>query len=370
MKNNQSMSFSSTAPRFRYEEVAYELRQLITGGEFEYGQQLDSEDILAQKYEITRQTLRKALGLLEEEGIILRQKGRGTFVSYSNEKKQVSQVLYIGCYSDHFFKDLYSALQRECQENDLSLAAFDPLISNDNNHERLQRLVNEADLVVCFADRFEYSLPIYQESDCQWVILEVYDKNKNELPLYSISCDQFRAGVMATEHLLSLGHKHIACLGVWPDTQINAEFPPPNYDNNAYMGYRHGMLKDGNLETCAFGYHGGVSEETISLLERYLWHLDGWATAFVCDADQRGVTLLHAAARLGLKVPEDISIVGLFNTPWAESSVPTLTSISLNESEMAKVAIKMLNFDMPKKHIRLRIEPEIIIRNSTMPLQL
>jgi DNA-binding FadR family transcriptional regulator len=65
----------------RYEDTLVRLRQLLTDGALRNGERLPPERILANELQVGRRSLRRALGVLEEEGQISRQQGRGTFVN-------------------------------------------------------------------------------------------------------------------------------------------------------------------------------------------------------------------------------------------------------------------------------------------------
>lgn len=69
------------SPLPAYYQIAQDLRQRIAGGEWRAGSQLPSEPQLARQYDVSRMTMRQAVAVLSKEGVLVRRRGAGTFVS-------------------------------------------------------------------------------------------------------------------------------------------------------------------------------------------------------------------------------------------------------------------------------------------------
>lgn len=70
----------TTSPVSRYQQVADQLRQAIIAGEYQPGQSLPSESVLAERYGLNRTTINRAVRLLATEGLVIVEHGRGAFV--------------------------------------------------------------------------------------------------------------------------------------------------------------------------------------------------------------------------------------------------------------------------------------------------
>ncbi|NLY76052.1 MAG: GntR family transcriptional regulator, partial [Firmicutes bacterium] len=79
--------FDPNSPLPKYHQLKKYLQQKIRQGELAPGQQIDTENYLAKQFNLSRQTVRQALGDLEKDGWIIRQQGRGTFVADRAAKK-------------------------------------------------------------------------------------------------------------------------------------------------------------------------------------------------------------------------------------------------------------------------------------------
>ncbi|MPN18944.1 hypothetical protein SDC9_166309 [bioreactor metagenome] len=74
------------------------------------------------------------------------------------------------------------------------------------------------------------------------------------------------------------------------------------------------------------------------------------------------VLAYRAADELGLKIGRDIHFVGLYNTSWCEVFTPALTSISINEEEIGRLAVQAIAEHW--KNERVLVKPDLVIRCS------
>ncbi|MNW58423.1 HTH-type transcriptional repressor CytR [compost metagenome] len=93
-------------------------------------------------------------------------------------------------------------------------------------------------------------------------------------------------------------------------------------------------------------------------------------TAIFCLNDLVAIGVLKAAVKAGLRVPEDLSIIGYDDIPFASNSIPELTTVSLRTHELGRTAGEVLHQMITKSKVNKTtwLKPELIIRESTMPL--
>ncbi len=366
MNNSASATLTSTAA-FVYEQVAEELRRRIVDGTYAAGQRLLPEAEMAAQFGTTRRTLRKALALLADEGLLLRQKGRGTFVAGEPSTSQnQGLVFYIGTYEDHFFGDLFKAVSRESQQRHFRASAFDLTAAGVTAGAvaGLRRDLTRATGIVCIQNQWPHLQEVLPPEAPRPVLVDLHSL-KTDACCHQVGADRFRAGELATEHLLDLGHERIVCIGVWPAPDSAADYPEPVFDNQVYKGYRTCLLAHGIQEHRALGTYGGIDEKTITKFTDYLAGLGDWPTAVLCDADYFGVIVSHAAARLGKSIPGDLSVVCVGNTPWSTATPPGLTSVYLGENEIAGLAVQLCTEPAPKRRMQYCVTPALVRRASS-----
>ena len=176
-------------------------------------------------------------------------------------------------------------------------------------------------------------------------------------PGHGLSVDQERGARMAVRHLIDLGHTEIVHIG-GPADWIEASARFEGYAGELRdAGLRHRPAVVGDW-TAQFGYLAGGE-----LLR------DRDFTAVFCGNDQMALGFMHACREAGVRVPEDVSVVGFDDTPESPHFAPALTTIRQNFVEIGRRAVALLvaELDGTPGPGHQPIEPELIIRASTGP---
>lgn len=168
--------------------------------------------------------------------------------------------------------------------------------------------------------------------------------------------DEYSAGRQATEHLLSLGHRTVHHLGLFPLTQFSGR----------YEGWRDTLLEAGiepppvlpALRSGKSGYEQGL---------RIAEHSD--ITAVFCSNDGLALAAMRALHERGIRVPEDVSLVGWDNQPFTEYTMPALTTVEPAFNDLGRDAFSLLARQMSGElNVQNSISiPRMIVRESTAP---
>jgi DNA-binding LacI/PurR family transcriptional regulator len=177
-----------------------------------------------------------------------------------------------------------------------------------------------------------------------------------ELEGVDIVVDDDQLGArLAIDHLVGFGHKRIA----------HIEGPRPSRCEGYLVAMRrHSLAPYIMVETADSSEEGG-KQAALALLTR-----DPGPTAIFAGNDVVALGVLAAAAELGLKVPDDLSVVGYDNTQLSASGQISLTSVDQPRRTMGRSAAALLSDRIgdPAKVARLRqVTPELIVRRSTGP---
>jgi len=175
----------------------------------------------------------------------------------------------------------------------------------------------------------------------------------------SVGSTNFAGGLAATQHLLDLGHRQIAYVGG----------PATTACNQARMhGYRGAMeaagapVPDGYVRTGRFSYEHGIAGGA-ALLD-----LPQPPTAVFAGSDETALGVIEAARARGLRIPEDLSVVGFDDTPVARLAAPPLTTVRQPLREMGAVAVRTAlrlaaGEGVDSHHVELATE--LVVRQST-----
>ncbi|MEU6412941.1 LacI family DNA-binding transcriptional regulator [Microbispora sp. NPDC046933] len=178
----------------------------------------------------------------------------------------------------------------------------------------------------------------------------------------SVGSTNFAGGMAATQHLLALGHRRVAYLGG----------PATAACNQARLhGYRAAMetgeapVLPGYVRTGHFHYHDGVAGGA-ALLD-----LPEAPTAIFAGCDDIALGVLEAARARGLRVPEDLSVVGFDDTQVARMASPPLTTVRQPLREMGAVAVRtalrLAAGERVESH-HVELATELVVRGSTAPV--
>lgn len=176
----------------------------------------------------------------------------------------------------------------------------------------------------------------------------------------TIQTDNKQGGILAVDHLIQLGHKHIGFLtiaGGRPSLEERKEGWKAALAKNNLVAD-----KDYIFESDALTYYEGYGR-TKEILKK-----NKKTTALFCVNDEMAAGALRAARELGRSVPGDFSVVGFDNITMSNYTDPPLTTISAAKEYMGKMAVDRIlelieNKELPPK--RQEVPVELIVRQST-----
>lgn len=173
---------------------------------------------------------------------------------------------------------------------------------------------------------------------------------------------------IATEYLIGLGHTDIGVLKYSHDLFTH------NYIvQERFAGYQSAMLTAGLTIEPHFVFECESPDRTDGYKAgKALLSLPHPPTAIVANSDTLAVGVLQAAQEMGVRVPQDLSLIGFDDTQHARASIPALTTIRQPFEEMGRVGVDML-FRLldgrPLDVSRVELAARLLIRESTAPVR-
>jgi LacI family transcriptional regulator len=185
------------------------------------------------------------------------------------------------------------------------------------------------------------------------------DPHTGPVDLPTIDSDNLRGARLATEHLIGLGHRRIAMLTGRPDLQ------------SAHLreqGYRQALEAAGAAIDERLIQDGAYDPEVSAESARRLLTEADRPTGIFAANDVSAIATVEVAAELGLRVPEDVSVVGFDNIPESVLCTPPLTTIRQPIREMGQHAIDLLirligGSQVDRTHVTL--DTSLVVRHST-----
>jgi DNA-binding LacI/PurR family transcriptional regulator len=172
------------------------------------------------------------------------------------------------------------------------------------------------------------------------------------------------AGVSdAIGHLVQLGHQHIGFITMGRMTPEKAY----GFTTWARRGYKAACRQHGISD---YGYITDLSTESVAAGAQELLDQHPQITALVTPQDAAVPGILKAVMAKGLRIPEDISLVGLLDESFAEVMTPPLTALSFSSRMLGFTAAELLVARLHGAQLntqQILVRPELCIRGSTAP---
>jgi len=180
--------------------------------------------------------------------------------------------------------------------------------------------------------------------------------------MFSVRIDDVAAATTAVNHLLSLGHRRIGLIG--GDTDDPMRFTPPHHRGT---GYRQALLAAGVEPDPALSVLGYFTVQGGEAAMCQLLELADRPTAVFAESDEMAYGAIMAIRRRGLRVPEDIAVIGFDDHATAE--LLDLTTIRQPVGEQGAVLAQELldSLSGAAEPSDLVLETELVVRGSTVP---
>ncbi|MCM3627019.1 LacI family transcriptional regulator [Paenibacillus glycanilyticus] len=273
-------------------------------------------------------------------------------------KKTYTLGLLIPDISNPFFSEIARAIEDQAHQLGYSVI----MCSTDNKDERVERyigLLEQKNVDGILIGTGVDNLDILTNLQAKHIPIVMISRETAALEVDTVVADDFVGGLMAAQHLAEMGHRRIAIL---------SEQLKVSSARERIRGFKQGLqdrqipFDDDHIVICNYMIEEG-RRAAGGLLSR-----EDRPTALFCCNDVLAIGAMQEARSLGIKVPEELSIVGFDDTILAAVVDPPLTTVAQPITSMAKQAFQLLiaNLDEAepvKKRIVLR--PEITIRQST-----
>jgi DNA-binding LacI/PurR family transcriptional regulator len=200
-----------------------------------------------------------------------------------------------------------------------------------------------------------------RQQEIPYVLVNRYSSDRDVF----VGVDDIVGSGMATQHLIALGHSRIAHLA----GTLNASSAVDRRQGYRVELERAGIQASPALEIETDWLDSGGRRAMSMLLE-----LRDPPTGVVCVSDRVAVGALEAIAERGLRVPDDISVVGFNDIPAASYVHPKLTTIRVPFPQIGKIAAELLIRQIEARAQaapqHLLLQPELVVRESSGPCRI
>lgn len=352
----------------KYSVLADTLRESIVSGEYPPGMRMETEEALSERFQVSRQTVRHAIGILEEQGLVIRRQGSGTYVRRENEayKRNTKTIGIVATYiSDYILPSMIRGIEEVTVENGYTFHLRSTGNRMDNEKDILSGFIeNPVDGLIVEGAKTAFPNPnlhLYRkliDSGVPIVFLSGYYPALGKC-IYVVS-DDYGGGKRAAELLISHGHKKIGGIFKADDNQGHDRFAGfADAARAAGIELHDRSLLWFTTEQREQLFEGESASKMLSSLED--------CTAVICYNDQIAAPLLASLLRAGKRVPEDVAIISFDDSAYASLTPVKLTSLGHPKEEIGRVAArKLLNMINGKKETPAVLDWTFSEKDSTV----
>ncbi len=205
--------------------------------------------------------------------------------------------------------------------------------------------------IIFYEEKDDKRIKLLEKNKIPFII---FGKSYDEKNIY-VSNDDFNSSFEATNYLLEKKLERIVF--------VSADSTPMNEQrvDGVVEAYKKNQI-DENLLKIERGIN--TSQDIKEIVKKYA---DNLPQCFFVSGDEKAIVLMRELFNIGIKVPEDVKVMGFDNLPLSQYTIPSLTTVSMNYKELAeKLLNKLLNIMDNKTEISEEIESKLIIRESTI----
>jgi LacI family transcriptional regulator len=313
----------------------------------------------AKKYRISPITEARVLQVVKETNYIPNKIARGLKMA-----KTDTLGLVIPDIANPFFADLAKSIELEARLKGFSIILCDSGEDISVEKELIDLLLGhkvDGIIIAPVGTSFDHLLRI---RTCG-ISIVVVDRFAPELELPYITSDNYQGAFDAVNYLISMGHRKIACIQGIKNSQPNKE---------RVIGYtdalkKHGLEVDKSLITGEdFSTENGYKQT------RILFSMDNPPTAIFALSNLISLGVIKAINEIGLKIPDDVSLICFDEQPYSAFLSTPLTTIEQKKYEIGQIAVNVIIKEMEnkseenRKTVKMKIKTNLIIRESVKNL--
>jgi GntR family transcriptional regulator of arabinose operon len=330
--------------RAKYLDIIESLKSDISSGRFRAGGRLPSEAELVRKFSASRMTVVKAVQQLQQQGLLVRRPGSGTYVANAvNDSGLVFGLLIPDLGQTEIFEPICRGMVSSPLAATHSLSWGHSIPSGENRAKEAEQLcrnyIEQRVAGVFFAPQeFEPArqdvngriLNALSTADIPVVLL---DRCVLKYPARSaydlIGLDNRRAGYVVTDHLIQRGGTHIAFFA----REGSAETV-----EDRIAGYREALYDHHLPISRDLILRGDAADKTFVEKALRKKKID----SIMCANDRTAASLMHTLINLGVRIPQDMRIAGVDNVRYASLLPIPLTTFQQPCAEIGAVAMSAM----------------------------
>lgn len=345
--------------------LAHRMKNLILSGR--YTGKLPSERTLAEELGVSRGTVNMALNELLSQGLLERHRGQGTFVpeavaEWRSGRSHIGKIIHV-LFHDRpqvwagrgWAGQILHVLEQAARPRGIMLA-YHGLMPDDPDafNDVLARVhMNQDAIGICTAS-------VQIEANAAFRLMEtglpfaLIEYRLPDMKVNSVMFDGFEGGRLAAEHLADLGHRRLAFVSAGPFQLLSR--------SERLAGFRSALLARGIEPPNEFSIEN-VDRLDVEAVRTFM--NTARPTGLFCASDKTAAMVLIALAEFGLRVPEDVSVVGFGDDMMGLAEPLQLTCLGGDIGAIGRQCIELLLDEHALTRPKTVVLPVHLVRRKT-----
>ncbi|MFA6715545.1 MAG: LacI family DNA-binding transcriptional regulator [Victivallaceae bacterium] len=350
--------------------VAEAIAENIRKGVLKPGDRIQTVRALADEFAVSLSVIQAAMRELEAKKLIERKDNSIALVSdnsnpFSNAGKQVMLCLQN---TGHIFAEVAGLINcgliaRGFLTISMDYNKMDQPEPDEKFKQNINMLLGSGLKSVILSGHYYWHYPFMEEHPATRAVFLYEFDYAGPMPERAVLFDLEAAIYQTTAHLASLGRKKIMlCTFKTEPRAISLETVNRHHSTQIRNGYER-ALREYDIASYNRVFIRGNPEIDKQKLSEIMKERQA-PDAIVCDSDYTAMQVEMLALKNGLKVPDDLAIAGVFNTPWSELSPVPLTTATYDWNQLAEHAIELALESKPEQKIYY-MKPTLVVKNSS-----
>lgn len=329
----------------KYKSLTGELKNLIEKNIRNGIERMPTEKELCSRYKVSRQTVRQALSLLEDEKLIIKKQGSGSFITGRSPDPRRNRIPVLLCESQSYlYPGLIKDIQNELERNGLTGEIFTTGNRVDKEYAILKKLTDfpPRGLIVegCKSGLPNPNLSLYQKLiQTGTVIIFLHNYYPQLSACTRIKDDNIGGSSLLVAHLAAQGYTSIGALFKSDDLQ----------GIERYQGYME-TLRSMHLPFSDdfTGWFDSQDQEALinrhdtSFIRFFIQKILNSCSAIICYNDLIAYSLIRELQKMGCRLPDDLAVASFDNTYLSSYETVPFTTLAHRPHEMGTLAVRAL----------------------------
>ena len=364
--------------RLKYLDIVDWIKSELAEGKLKAGDRLPSENELAEKFRVSRQTARHAIDVLAADRLVSRVRGSGTYIGpvggrtagtglHPGRNRHHGTIAVMSTYVDgYIFPNTVRGIEQVLVRSGYVMQLCFTGNKIHRERELLEKMVSTDRIDGLIVEAVKSALPnpnfkYFSRLSGLGVPILFINAAYPGLPYPLVALNDPRMAFKATQYLVDRGHRKIAGIFKADDGQGRLR----------YQGYAECMRTIGRgVDERSVFWIDTVAMQEMEKFAPYLLERIQGCTAVVCYNDQVAYALAAILKKYGIRVPEDVSLIGMDDADIAAMAEVPITTFPHPKFDLGKKAAENLlkMIDDPTADGNYLFETEVCERDSVKPL--